>query len=78
MKKNLEFWRKFGLSFEILGVLAKLSFGENVEKKPDVKTSFLNDDLCRGMETGQQCWQGSRSANLQSDPRSMLVGPTGS
>ena len=33
MNKNLEFWRKIGLSFEILGVLAKLSFGENVEKK---------------------------------------------
>ena len=34
MRKNLEFWRKIGLSFEILGVLAKLSFDENVEKKP--------------------------------------------
>ena len=39
MNKNLEFWRKIGLSFEILGVLAKLSFDENVEKKkPAVAT----------------------------------------
>ena len=33
MSKNLESGRKIGLSFEILGVLAKLSLDENVEKK---------------------------------------------
>ena len=33
LRKNLEFWQKIGLSFEILGVLANLSFDENVGKK---------------------------------------------
>ena len=42
MRKNLEFWQKIGLSFEILGVLAKLSFDENVEKKPEVPPMYVS------------------------------------
>ena len=40
LNKNLEFWWKIGLSFEILEVLAKLSFDENVEKKPGLQWIF--------------------------------------
>ena len=41
---------------------------------PQIHTK-MRDEPCRGMETGQQCWQGSWSVSSQDDPRSMLVTP---